>query len=119
MPVGPEARKQARRTRRTRALAAFFAGGLAAFFIGNGLNTAVQASSWTSQHGIADRTGFIQSCASGGATKQLCGCTFSQITSMPAYNTPEGFDELGFELQREGLSGRAAQQIRAAMASCQ
>ncbi|MBV9805991.1 MAG: hypothetical protein JO286_02350 [Solirubrobacterales bacterium] len=118
-PVGPEARKQARRTRRTRALATFFAGGLAAYFIGNGLNTAMQASSWTSQHGVADRIGFIQSCASGGETSQRCGCAFSQITSIPAYSTPEGFDELGFELQREGLSGRAAERIRAAMASCQ
>jgi hypothetical protein len=109
VPVGEEAKKRARRTRRRYAITTFFVGGLAAFIIGNRLNVGLQESNWTSQYGEAIRAAFITGCTRERASPQTCECVFTKITSQPAVSTPREFERVILESAHDPTSrGRAA-----------
>jgi hypothetical protein len=109
VPVGEEAKKRARWTRRRYAITTFFVGGLAAFIIGNRLNVGVQESNWTSQYGEAIRAAFITGCTRERASPQTCECVFTKITSQPAASTAREFERVILESAHDPTSrGRAA-----------
>jgi hypothetical protein len=63
------------------------------------------ADPWDSAQGVNLRAGFIDGCEHGGRGIVDCGCVFTSLRSDARYDTPDGFANLGVDVQNAASSG--------------